>query len=62
MMASGVAQIQQLIAKWRVPNNQTPFTTEARFRCADELEAALLAVDAPQLTETKDALTRVDSQ
>ncbi len=59
MTASGVAQIQQLIAKWRRAardyrsRQYNALTWQAIAleveRCADELEAALLAVDAPQV-------------
>ncbi len=57
MTASGVAQLQQLIAKWRRAardyrsRQYNALTWQAIAleveRCADELEAALLAVDAP---------------
>ncbi len=52
MNASGLASIRAVIAKWRVPNNQTPFTTEARARCADELEAALSQMEEEKAEPT----------
>ncbi len=58
LASSGVAQIQQLIAKWRQQaaawNNMEPRdhrAAEVLRWCAADLQAALLAVDAPRETQ-----------
>ncbi len=70
LASSGVAQIQQLIAKWRDMHSMADYDgnnyPEGFYRAEDyaneldELITALLAVDAPQHQETKEDLTRVD--